>query len=527
MNTTCRHPSRGPARILLALVLCAATSAWTPAAQSPQPVVYTVSSSAPATHVLEVLAAVPTDGRATIEMMMPTWSPGYYVVENYAQNVSDVSARTPDGAALEVTQPQPNRWTIETKGSPSVVLTYHVKADRGFVTSDYVGEDMWTLNGAPTFMMLMGDQKGPYEIHLEVPSGWSAMTSLDPAPDSVSTHWVASSYDELVDSPIAAGRLSVKEFTVAGKPHYLVDVGQVDGFDADRAATDLRKIVQQDDLFWGGLPYKRYVFLNVFRRGGGGLEHKSSTMLTSSAAATSSPAGYLRWLNFVSHEYFHAFNVKRLRPVVLGPFDYEHAPRTPSLWEAEGLTTYFADLFVTRAGLCKTDDFLSDISSSIRHLQTSPGRLVQTLNQASLDVWGQGGSGVGQNPKTTVSYYEKGVVVGFLLDARIRHLTDGRRGLSDVMRLAYERYSGAHGYTPEQFQETAEEVAGANLSGFFHRALDTTQELDYREALKWFGLRFTSTAEDPPGAGWTLEVRPDATPAQKSHLEALIEGDAP
>ncbi len=492
-----------------------------------QPVVYTLRAPAPSTHVLEVRAVVPTDGRATIEMTMPIWSPGYYVVENYAKNVSDFGASTLGGAALTVSQPQPKRWKIETQGSPTVVLTYRVAATRGFVTSDYVGEDLWTLNGAPTCMKLVEERKRPYEIDLEVPSGWSAMTSLDPAPDGVSTHWVASDYDELVDSPIAAGPLSVKEFTVAGKPHYLVDVGQVDGFDADRAAADLRKIVQQDDLFWGGLPYERYVFLNIFRRGGGGLEHASSTMLTSNASATATPRGYLRWLNFVSHEYFHAFNVKRLRPVELGPFDYEQAPHTTSLWEAEGLTSYFADILVVRAGLGTTDDFLADISSSIRHMQTSPGRLVQTLNQASLDVWGEGGSGIGQDPKRTVSYYEKGVVVGFLLDARIRHLTDGRKGLGDVMRLAYRRYSGAHGYTPEQFRKTAEEVAGHDLSGFFHRALATTQELDYREALRWFGLRFTSTEADPPGAGWSLAVRPDATPAQKSHLRALIRGDAP
>ncbi len=517
------HPVPARARPALALLLCLATAAWAPAASAQQPVSYTLSAPDAAAHVASVRAIVPTGGHASVEMMMPIWTPGYYVVMDYAKNVHDFTAHTPGGAALKVTRPMPDRWRIETSGSPTVVITYRVTADRGFVASDYVGTDMWTLNGAPTFMMLVGDQRGPYEVRLDdLPPGWSATSSMDPAPDGAKSHWIAATYDELVDSPIVAGRLSVKTFTVDGKPHYLVDVGQVGDFDAARAAADLKKIVEQDYLFWGFLPYKRYVFENVFRRGGGGLEHKSSTMLTSWASATSSPAQYVRWLDFVSHEYFHAFNVKRLRPVELGPFDYESAPRTPSLWEAEGLTTYFADIFVARAGLCTTQDFLADLSSSIRAVQTSPGRLVQTLDQASLDVWGEGGSGIGQNRDSTVSYYDKGVAVGFLLDARIRHDTDGRKGLGDVMRLAYERYSGARGYTPEQFQRTADEVAGRSLGGFFHRVLATTEELDYQEALHWFGLRFAPTTGAGAAKPWTLEVRPDATPAERAHLRALL-----
>ena len=193
-----------------------------------------------------------------------------------------------------------------------------------------------------------------------------------------------------------------------------------------------------------------------------------------SSAATpkaGTPQRPYRWLSFVSHEYFHAFNVKRLRPIELGPFDYETPPRTGSLWISEGLTTYFGDLIVVRAGLATPSDFLGALSASIAQLQGSPGRLSQTLEQSSFDVWSSGVSGVGRDPATTVSYYVKGLVVGFLLDARIRRATDDRRGLEDVMRLAYRRHSGERGFTADDFRAAAEEVAGADLKEWFRTAV--------------------------------------------------------
>jgi predicted metalloprotease with PDZ domain len=228
------------------------------------------------------------------------------------------------------------------------------------------------------------------------------------------------------------------------------------------------------------------------------------------------------WLAFVSHEYFHAFNVKRLRPVELGPFDYENPPNTSSLWISEGLTTYFGDLMVARAGLGTIQDHLARLSSNISSLQNSPGRLMQTLEQASLDVWGSGTSGVGRDTSTKISYYVKGPVVGFLLDAKIQRVTGGKKSLDDVIRLAYKRYSGERGFTAEQFRKTTEEVAGVDLKEWFRKALASTEELDYSEALDWFGLRFAKAEGQPPTAAWKLEVREDATEAQKSRLRALV-----
>src|SRR5262245_27695019 len=175
---------------------------------------------------------------------------------------------------------------------------------------------------------------------------------------------------------------------------------------------------------------------------------------------------------------------------------------------------------VARAGLCTPEDFFARLSTNIGQLQASPGRLLQTLDQASLDVWNSGTSGVGRDAATKVSYYIKGPIVGFLLDARIQKVTEGRKSLDDVMRLAYKRYSGSRGFTPEQFRKTAEEVAGANLGEWFRKALASTEELDYTEALDWFGLRFAKPSDQSPA--WRLETREDATEAQQSHLRRWL-----
>jgi len=267
----------------------------------------------------------------------------------------------------------------------------------------------------------------------------------------------------------------------------------------------------------GGLPFARYVFLNGFRGGAGGLEHLNSSLLSSSPNPTQ-PLPTLRWLNYVSHEFFHAMNVKRLRPIELGPFDYDNAPRTPSLWLSEGVTTYYGDLAVVRAGVASQAEYLAGLSGQIRSLQTSPGRLVQTLEESSLGVAAAGGSGVGGDRGRTVSYYVKGAIVGLLLDAHIRRLTGDHRSFDDVMRAAYGRYGGERGFQPAEFEAVASEVAGADLSAWFHQVLRTTQELDYTGMLQGYGLRFTEAGSADPARAWQLEVKPGASAAERQRL---------
>lgn len=489
----------------------------------PAAIVYTVRFPEPAKNYAMIEAAVPTGKQASVELMMPVWTPGYYRVEDYAAKVQDVTVRTPDGTALAVDRTKPSRWHVETGGAASVLVSYKLVCTRRSVTGNWVGTDLLVLNGGPSFITIAEKAQRPHEIRLELPPGWKhSMTGLNAAPDGKPHHYRAVDYDTLVDSPIIAGNLAVNEFDVDGSKHVVAAGGDTAGWDGVKAAEQLTQVVRENRRLWGPLPFRRYVFLFVVRDkggGGGGLEHANSALMFTSAAATRGKEPSRSWLMFVSHEYFHAFNVKRLRPVELGPFDYERPPRTSSLWIAEGLTTYYGDLLVRRGGLCDTDAYLARLSEHIGRLQRTPGRLVQTLDAASIDVWTSSMSGVGGGAKT-ISYYVKGPVVGFLLDAKIRRATDGARSLDDVMQRAYRRYGGEKGFTAEQFRQTAEEVCGVDLKESFRKWLATTEELDYTEALEWFGLRFAPA--EGKQATWRLETRADATDAQRQRLQAWL-----
>jgi len=524
-------------RITIRLAIYALTiAAIAPAAsaQAPAPIVYTVRIIAPETHFIDVEAVVPTGGRQSIEMMMPIWSPGYYRVEDYAAQVSDVAATDQSGQALTVEKSSGNRWLVGAS-SATVRISYRVFCNQRSVTTNYVDATYGVLNGAPTFMTLVEHTLRPHDVHIELPSGWTrAMTGLSDAPGGKPNQFRAADYETLVDSPIMAGPLGVREFTVLGKKHYVVSAGDVEGWDGDAATRDLATFVTECERFWGFLPYDKYLFLLMFRPGGGGLEHKNSTLSTVAArpparsanadtpsAANTPPPERRRWpgIGLLAHEYFHLFNVKRLRPVELGPFDFEKQPTTGSLWIAEGVTSYYSGLLMTRAGLQTSEDYLNSLSSLIGNLQDAPGRLLQSVEQSSLEVWSNSNSGVNPNA-TTVSYYSKGNVLGLLLDARIRRVTKGRASLDTMMQAAYQKYGGARGYTADEFREVAEKVADTDLREWFRRGVSSTEELDYSDLLEVYGLQFVTGPK--PAGNWKLEVRPDRTDAQKRQMDEWL-----
>ncbi len=473
--------------------------------QSVEPIVYTVRFPEPHTHYAVVDAQIPTGGRDRIELMMAVWTPGSYLVREFARHIEGLSARSPEGAPLAIQKTRKNRWTIETGGAPSIELSYRVYGREMSVRTNWVESDFAMLNGAPTFLTLADDASRPHDVTLELPEGWTqSRTGLARRTDRGPHAYRAADFDSLVDSPIVAGNPAVYEFTVEGTPHVLVNMGESGVWNGPASATDVEKIAAELVRLWGETPYDRYVFLNMITEAGGGLEHRNSTLLMTSRWATSARSSYLRWLALVSHEQFHAWNVKRLRPIELGPFDYENEVHTESLWVVEGITSYYADLVVRRADLSTTEEYLEALSRQIRGLQTTPGRQVQPVALASYDAWIKYYRADENSPNTSVSYYTKGAVIGFLLDMRIRAATGGRNSLDDLMRLAYERFSGPRGYTPEQFRTVADEVAGVDLSAWFARALDSTEELDYDEALSWLGLEFAEDADEPDDdeEGW-------------------------
>jgi predicted metalloprotease with PDZ domain len=489
--------------------MLAVSSASTLAADSAEPIRYALRFPAPQTHYVEVEASFPTAGAADLELMMAVWTPGSYLVREYARHVENVAARTPEGKTLDVAKVRKNRWKITTAGAPRVTVTYRVYGREMGVQTNWIDASFALLNGAATFLTLADRTPRPHEVALTLPPGWlRSFTGLPGAPGGQPHCYVAPDYDTLVDCPIYLGNPAVYEFAVDGKPHYLVNEGEGGVWDGPRSARDAEAIVKAARALWGQLPYDKYIFFNLLTETGGGLEHKNSTVLMSSRWATRTRNAYLGWLNLVSHEYFHTWNVKRLRPVELGPFDYETEVISKSLWIAEGITSYYDRLLVRRAGLCTVEEYLggdppgaagdSDRPrNDIEVLQDTPGRGVQPLESASFDAWIKYYRRDENTPNTAISYYTKGAVVGFLLDAAVRKATQGAKSLDDVMRLAYDRFSGEKGYTPEQFRGVASEVAGVDLGPWFFRALESTAELDYTEALAWFGLRFKPVDGDP------------------------------
>jgi predicted metalloprotease with PDZ domain len=473
-----------------------------------EPIRYILRFPAPQSHYVEVEASFPTQGNERVELMMAVWTPGSYLVREFARHVEDLKARGEKVGSLGIEKLRKNRWRVETQGESRITISYRLYCREMSVQTNWVDSSFALLNGASTFLTFPGDAGArPHEVTLELPPGWlKTVTGLPETPDGLPHRYVAADFDTLVDSPLYAGNPALYEFEVDGIPHILLNEGEGGVWDGPRSARDVESIVRVQRDFWGFLPYKKYVFFNILTESGGGLEHKNSTVLMYTRWATRTRPTYLNWLYLVSHEFFHTWNVKRLRPAELGPFDYEAEVHTRSLWIAEGITNYYDRLFVRRAGLCTVSEYLAGPVSSaegdrpigdIERLQTIPGRLVQPLESASFDAWIKFYRRDENTINTAISYYTKGAVVGFLLDAEIRRATNGAKSLDDVMRLAYQRFSGDNGFSPADFQKLAQEVAGSplDLAPWFHKALETTEELDYDTALAWFGLRFAPANE--------------------------------
>lgn len=499
-------------RLFIASGILLAMSATTTVAADASPIRYQVRIANPSSHYLAVEAEVPTGGAAEVELFMPVWTPGSYLVREFARNVEDVTADAGPGKPLAVAKSRKNRWKISTGGAATVHVRYRVYCRELSVRTSWLDEDFTLINGSSVFLTLVGaGMNRPHEVRLEIPSRWkTSISGLDPIPGQPHAY-AAPDFDTLVDSPILAGNPAVYEFKVDGKPHYLVNIGEDGIWDGAASAKDVEAIVKEQLKFWGSLPYTRYVFMNLLTESRGGLEHKNSTVLMASRWAQRHRKKYVSWLNLVSHEFFHVWNVKRLRPVELGPFDYENENHTRSLWVAEGFTEYYGRLLTRRAGLMSVEEYLAGdpLSSNpdkplgdIEDLQSTPGRLAQPLENSSYDAWIKYYRPDENSANSGVSYYTKGAVVGFLLDAEIRKATGGKKSLDDVMRLAYSRFAGDKGYSSAEFKAVAQEVAGKELTGFFKHALETTEELDYADALATFGLRFPPPKPETSTKAW-------------------------
>ena len=439
---------------------------------------YTVDLEDTRNHYLTIKVEVPVDSDTT-ELMMAVWTPGSYLVREYARNIDSMTV-TSEGRELEFEKIRKNRWLVETKGIKSFEVSYRLYCNEMSVRTNWVGNQYAMINGAPTFITVPDRLDKQHEVQLLLPRNWTrSATSLKSVGDDPH-RFVAENFDELVDSPIVAGNVSVYPFVVGGIEHQLVNVGEAGYWDGTKAATDLKKVVEAHQEMWGVVPYDRYMFINMIVESGGGLEHDNSSVLMTSRWSFRDRGRYKSWLSLASHEFFHTWNIRRLRPKSLVTYDYENEVYTDSLWIAEGITSYYEDLLLLRAGLLSRSEFLSRLSGNVEGVQRTGGRKLQSLKDSSYDAWIKYYRPDENSSNTRISYYSKGAVAAFLLDARIRKLTKGEKSLDDLMRKLFAEYVTT-GYTTEEFRAAASELAGQDLSEWFDSVIDSTDELDYSD----------------------------------------------
>lgn len=459
-------------------------------AQSP-PIQYRMSFRQAATHRVEIEASFPTEGAATIRLMMPVWTPGSYLVREYARHVETLDAW--DGInhqPLKWKKVDKNHWQIECSGVQEVVVNYTLYGREMGVRTNWIETEFAFLTGAATFLTKEDALDHPHIVRIDALPGWPEIaTSL--APVDARDRWSrrAANYDELVDSPIVLGDIDIQSATVGGVTHHLATLGADSMWDTPRAMKDVAKIVELEQKFWGDVPYPEYWFLNLATESGGGLEHDNSCVLMTSRWSQKQKSKYIDWLSLVSHEFFHTWNVRRLRPRILKQYDYNAEQYTQELWVAEGLTSYYDNLFVVRAGLCTPNDYLERLSKEIQTVENAPGRLVQNLEDSSFDTWIKFYRPDENANNSRISYYVKGSLVGLLLDTEIRMATDNQKSLDDCMRLLWQRHRD-HGYTNEDMDAIVVEVGGESLRGWLPAQLSQASGLDYTKFHQCFGLQW-------------------------------------
>jgi predicted metalloprotease with PDZ domain len=467
----------------------------TSVAAAPLRIEYIVSFPQPQTHFYEITLRLGDVTAAQLDLALPTWTPGSYLQREYARNVQDFSAKDAVGNALRWQKTTKNNWRIETGSAGNapreLLVTYRVYANELTVRTSHLDSSHAYFNGASIFMFVRGALNQPYRVKINAPASWRVVSPLALAPEA-DGFFTAPNFDILVDSPTEVGTHKLLEFDVRGKQHRLAIWGQVE-HDAEKLKRDFAAIVEQGAQIFGGLPYEHYTFIAHFQIGaGGGLEHLNSTTLQSSAVSLKPRAAYLNFLSLVAHEYFHLWNVKRIRPQALGPFDYENENYTRALWFSEGLTDYYANQLLRRAGLMTPDEYLQETAKSIFTFEQSPGRFVQSAESASFDSWIKHYRPDENSPNSALSYYTRGELLGLLLDLEIRGRTSGAKSLDDVLRYLNETYAASgRGFPEAELQSAFEKIAGSDLRDFFARYVSGTDEIDFNRWLQLAGLQLT------------------------------------
>lgn len=461
---------------------------------------YHVAMPQPETHLFEVTLHLTNYTLPILDLKLPVWTPGSYLVREYAKQLQDFTANSFQ-ESLQARKVSKNHWQVETKGVSELTLTYRIFANELTVRTNHLDASHGYFNGAALFFRIPGWEKQPIRVTIVPPyPEWQITTAL-PATEQANT-FLAVDFDTLVDSPFEIGCHQLYHFEVLGKPHELAIWGQ-GNFQAQRMISDITKIVEVEAQMFGGLPYDRYVFLlHLFSQAYGGLEHKNCCSLIYQRFGFRAQDKYDRFMQLVAHEFFHLWNVKRIRPKALEVFDYDAENYTPSLWFCEGTTSYYDLLIPLRAGIYDATTFLSNLSKEISRYENTPGRKVQPLSESSFDAWIKLYRQDTNSANSQISYYLKGEMVSLLLDLLIRSKHKNQTSLNDVMLKMWQQFGKDEiGFLPEQLQEVIESVAKINLADFFARYIDGTEDLPFNEYLEPFGLELVTESEEEPYLG--------------------------
>ncbi len=465
----------------------------------------------PALHLFDVtliIAKPAADGQL---VSLPAWIPGSYMIREFARNIVNMSARC-DGRKLRLTKLDKHSWqAAPCKGE--LQIQYQVYAWDLSVRAAHLDQTHGFFNGTSVFLKVHGKESLPHIVDIQPPEGdayatWRVATSL---PEHKARRhrfgtYIASDYDELIDHPVEMGEFELIRFDAQGVPHEMAITGRVPALDKVRLAEDLKKICESQIAFFEpaskAAPMDRYVFLTLAVGDGyGGLEHRASTALICArndlpvVGQTEMSDAYRGFLGLCSHEYFHTWNVKRIKPAVFAPYDLSQENYTTLLWLFEGFTSYYDDLMLLRAGVIDSGAYLKLIEKTINNVHRGSGRLKQSVAESSFDAWTKYYRQDENAPNAIVSYYAKGSLVALLLDLVIRRDTQGRRSLDDVMRALWRRYGrdfysakGGRGVSEQDVEALFDEITGLKLKPIFDLAVRGTRDLPLSETFAAVGI---------------------------------------
>ena len=446
---------------------------------------YEVSFPEAQAHYADIEMSIKGVKSDHIDLRMPVWAPGSYLVREFAKNVEGFSAKT-SNTLLKSVKINKNTWRVSGIANKDVKVTYRVYAFELSVRTSFVDASHAFLSPSGLFMYPEGQIKSPSTVKINFYKNWNKIsTGLEHVKGTTNT-FLAPDYDILYDSPFEVGTHDTFEFEAAGVKHEVAMYGG-GNYNKTQLAADITKIVEAETAIFNENPNKRYVFIvHNTQAGGGGLEHLNSTVLGAIRLGYTNEDSYKNFLGLVAHEYFHLWNVKRLRPKALGPFDYSNENYTTDLWIAEGFTAYYDNLILRRTGIYSPKKYIDEIlRTDINTVENQSGNRVQPVTDASFDAWIKYYRPNENSKNSTISYYDKGAMIGLILDLEILGATKGNKRLDDVMKAMYDEYYKKlkRGYTSEEFKAMAEKITGKSLGDIYSKYIYGTEPISFNSYL--------------------------------------------